>query len=95
MPPRAPKACAPFAPFVLIKPRREVDYEAKTVTLAGRRSIVCRNLDKMNNDAANRATIVAAFPINLDAKQMGGRSAGNPQAAFDVAGTGDVARSRY
>ena len=34
-------------------------------------------------------------PINLDAKQMGERSAGNPQAAFDVAGTGDVVRSRY
>ena len=27
-------------------------------------------------------------------KQMGERSAGNPQAAFDVEGTGDVARSR-
>ena len=33
-------------------------------------------------------------PITLDAKQMGGRSAGNPHAASDVAGTGNVARSR-
>ena len=49
---------APFVPFVVMKPRREVDYEAKAVTLAGRRSIVCRNLDEMSKDAANRATIV-------------------------------------
>ena len=29
-------------------------------------------------------------PINLDAKQTGERSAGNPHVAFDVAGTGNV-----
>ena len=52
---------APFAPFVLMKPRREVDYEAKAVTLAGRRYVVCRNLDQMAKDAADRATIVAAL----------------------------------
>ena len=39
-----PRASAPFVPFVLMKPRREVDYEAKAVKLAGRRYIVCRNL---------------------------------------------------
>jgi hypothetical protein len=33
-------------------------------------------------------------PINLDAKQTGERSAGKPHAAFDVAGTGNVAGSR-
>src|SRR6202035_5995590 len=33
-------------------------------------------------------------PINLGMKQMGERSAGNPHAAFDVEGTGDVARHR-
>src|SRR6516165_8998524 len=33
-------------------------------------------------------------PISLGAKQTGERSAGNPHAAFDVAGTGNVARSR-
>ena len=56
---------SPFAPFVLIKPRREVDYEAKAVTLAGRRYIVCRNLDQMAKDAADRATIVAALERQL------------------------------
>ena len=34
-------------------------------------------------------------PISLGAKQTGERSAGNPHAAFDVAGTGDVAWSRW
>jgi hypothetical protein len=33
-------------------------------------------------------------PITLDAKQAGERKAGNPYAAFDVAGAGNVARSR-
>src|ERR1700746_3383985 len=33
-------------------------------------------------------------PINLRAKQTGERSAGNPHAAFDEAGTGNVAGSR-
>src|SRR6516225_4298857 len=33
-------------------------------------------------------------PISLDAKQMGERSAGNPHAAFDVEGAGNVARSK-
>jgi DDE family transposase len=56
---------APFIPFVLLKPRREVDYEAKAVTLAGRRYVVCRNLDEMKKDAANRATIVANLERQL------------------------------
>ncbi len=56
---------APFVPFGLLKPRREVDYEAKAVTLAGRRYVVCRNLDEMKKDAANRATIVAALERQL------------------------------
>jgi len=56
---------APFVPFVLRKERREVDYEAKAVTLAGRRYVVCRNLDQMTKDAANRATIVAALERQL------------------------------
>jgi hypothetical protein len=34
-------------------------------------------------------------PISLGVKQMGERSAGNPHAAFDVAGAGNVARSEY
>jgi hypothetical protein len=56
---------APFVPFVLMKERRDVDYEAKAVKLAGRRYIVCRNLDEMKEDAANRATIVAALEKQL------------------------------
>jgi len=34
-------------------------------------------------------------PINLEAKQTGERSAGNPHAAFDAAEAGNVARSRW
>ena len=33
-------------------------------------------------------------PITLEVKQAGERRAGNPHAAFDVAGTGNVAWSR-
>jgi len=57
---------APFVPFVLMKPRGEVDYEAKAVTLAGRRYIVCRNLDEIKKDAAARADIVAALERQLE-----------------------------
>jgi len=56
---------APFAPFVVMKERRDVDYEAKTVTLAGRRTIVCRNLDQMSKDAADRAAVGAALERQL------------------------------
>src|SRR3984957_1473667 len=34
-------------------------------------------------------------PITLEAKQIGERSAGNPHAAFDEAGVGNVARPRW
>jgi hypothetical protein len=40
---------------------QEIDYEAKTVTLAGRRYIVCRNHQEAEKDAADRASIVAAL----------------------------------
>jgi transposase len=56
---------APSVPFLLMKPRGEVDYEAKSVELAGRRYIVCRNLDEMKKDAAARADIVAALERQL------------------------------
>jgi hypothetical protein len=56
---------APFVPYVLMKPRGDVDYEAKAVTLAGRRYIVCRNLDEMKKDAVDRAKIVAALEQQL------------------------------
>jgi transposase len=56
---------APFVPMVLTKPRGEVDYEAKAVEVAGRRYIVCRNLDQMRKDAADRAAIVTALEKQL------------------------------
>ncbi len=56
---------APFVPIVLTKARGDVDYEAKAVELAGRRYVVCRNLDQMRKDAADRAAIVAALKKQL------------------------------
>ena len=56
---------APFVPFFKTRRGHEIDYEAKAVTLAGRRYVVCRNLDEMSKDAANRATIVAALERQL------------------------------
>ena len=44
-------------------------------------------------DAESRLSRIG--PINLDVKQMGERSAANPHVAFDVAGAGNVAWSRY
>jgi len=37
---------APFVPLTTSKRRKSVNYEAKAVTLAGRRYIVCRNHDE-------------------------------------------------
>jgi transposase len=56
---------APFVPMVLTKPRGDVDYEAKAVEVAGRRYVVCRNLDQMRKDAADRAAIVTALEKQL------------------------------
>jgi hypothetical protein len=53
---------APFAPS---KRGKEIDYEAKTVVLAGRRYIVCRNHQEAEKDAADRASIVAALERQL------------------------------
>jgi len=50
-----------FAPLTLTKRGKDTDYEAKTVTLAGRRYIVCRNHQEAVKDAADRAAIVAAL----------------------------------
>ena len=52
---------SPFVPLVMSKRRKEIDYEAKTVKLAGRRYIVCRNHQEAAKDAADRAAIVAAL----------------------------------
>jgi Transposase DDE domain len=56
---------APFVPLTLTKRGKEIDYEAKTVTLAGRRHIVCRNHQEAEKDAADRASIVAALQRQL------------------------------
>ena len=56
---------APFVPLTLTKRGKEIDYEAKTVKLAGRRYIVCRNRQEAVKDAADRAAIVAALERQL------------------------------
>ena len=56
---------APFAPLTLTKRGKDTDYEAKTLTLAGRRYIVCRNHQEAEKDAADRASIVAALQRQL------------------------------
>jgi hypothetical protein len=56
---------APFIPLVVAKRDKDIDYEAKAVTLAGRRYIVCRNREEMKKDAAARAAILAALERQL------------------------------
>jgi hypothetical protein len=56
---------APLVPLVISKRGKETDDEAKTVTLAGRRYIVCRNHQEAEKDAADRASIVAALERQL------------------------------
>ena len=56
---------APFVPMLPIRPRGEIVCEAKAVESAGRRYVVCRNLDQMRKDAADRAAIVAALEKQL------------------------------
>ena len=56
---------APFLPLMMKKRGREIDYEAKTVMVAGRRYIVCRNRQEAEKDAADRASIVAALERQL------------------------------
>src|SRR4029077_1661633 len=55
---------APFVPLTLTKRGKEIDYEAKTVKLAGRRYIVCNHQEAVK-DAADRAAIVAALERQL------------------------------
>jgi len=56
---------APFVPFTMNKRGKQADYAAKTVTLAGRRYIVCRNHQEAEKDAADRASILAALERQL------------------------------
>src|SRR6266704_1760915 len=56
---------APFVPLMMKKRGKEIDYEAKTVMVAGRRYIVCRNRQEAEKDAADHASIVAALERQL------------------------------
>jgi hypothetical protein len=56
---------APFVPLVMTKRSKEIEYEAKTVSVAGRRYIVCRNHAEAAKDAADRASILAALERQL------------------------------
>ena len=57
-------------------------------------SWIVRDLSCLATQAATVESAPSAIrPITLDAKQVGARSAGNPHAACDVEGTGNVARS--
>ena len=56
---------APFVPLVVSKRRKETDYDAKAVMLAGRRYIVCRNHQEAQKDAADRISILAALERQL------------------------------
>src|SRR5262249_18365538 len=61
-------------------------------------AVVVRDLEAVQQLPGSSATAESRpsriGPINLGMKQTGERSAGNPHAAFDVAGTGNVAWSR-
>jgi hypothetical protein len=56
---------APFVPLTMKKRGKKIDNEAKTVLLAARRYIVCRNRQEAEKDAADRASIVAALERQL------------------------------
>jgi Transposase DDE domain len=55
----------PFVPLTVTKRRKNIDYETKAVTLAGRRYIVCRNHEEAKKDAADRAAIIASLERQL------------------------------
>src|SRR5215470_17442301 len=55
----------PFVPLVMTKRGKEVEYEAKTVNIAGRRYIVCRNHAEAAKDSADRTSILTALERQL------------------------------
>ena len=55
----------PFVPLVMTKRGKEVEYEAKTVSVAARRYIVCRNHAEAAKDAADRTSILTALERQL------------------------------
>ena len=56
---------APFVPLTINKRRKNIEYESKAVTSAGRRYIVCRNQQEAKKDAAARAAIIASLERQL------------------------------
>ncbi|MDE2351186.1 MAG: IS1634 family transposase [Alphaproteobacteria bacterium] len=56
---------APFVPLTLERHRKEIDYGAKVVTLAGRRYIVCINHQEAEHDAAEREAILKSLRRDL------------------------------
>jgi transposase len=65
---------APFVPLVMTKRGKEIEYEAKTVRVAGRRYIVCRNHAEAAKDVADRASILAALERQLGDKALVGNT---------------------
>src|SRR5262249_18722700 len=66
--------------------------EAVEYAMAVRISAAVQRLQGSVAHAESRPSTIS--PITLEVKQTGERSGGKPQAAFDVAGAGNVARSR-
>ena len=60
--------------------------------MAVRHSRAVQQLSSATRQTESRPSWIG--PISLDMKQMGERSAGNPHAAFDAEGAGNVARSK-
>jgi len=56
---------APCVPLTLTKRGHETDYEAKAVTVGGRRYILCRNHQEAARDAAARQAILANLERQL------------------------------
>jgi hypothetical protein len=56
---------APFVPLVIDKRGKQTDDGAKAVELAGAHTIVCRNQQQAEKDAADRKAIVAALERQL------------------------------
>jgi hypothetical protein len=56
---------APCVPLTITRRGHEIDYEAKAVTVGGRRFILCRNHQEAERDAANRDAILASLERQL------------------------------
>jgi hypothetical protein len=56
---------APCVPLTITKRGHEIDYEAKAVTVGGRRYILCRNHQEATQDAATRDAILTSLERQL------------------------------